>query len=163
MIKRSLIFAAGILAMSANSYADESFEVCVPEGLCALRVTDTDSGMPVYLVKEDSTSLTLIWGNKNPDASFWLVSDEDYAEVKKWVPESLTLPAVDPDTGVSLSEKKSGGKSSTPAPSSPSSGGTTSGGLITVGNITIGGGGSSCGDCHKGNMREIHKKFLPQN
>jgi hypothetical protein len=159
MIKKSIL-AAGILVSSSLFAAnEESFEVCVPDGLCALRVTDTDTQEPVWLVTRSSVDLQLIWEAGN----FWLVSDQDYADVKALVREQIVLPAVNPDTSVSLAEKKGGG--STPAPSSSSSGGSGSsgggGGLITVGNITIGGGGgSSCGDCHKGNMREIHKKVL---
>lgn len=157
---KKIILMAAILCGSA-AYAGESYEVCTPEGPCALRVTDTDTGNDVWLVTEDSTDLSTIW-----DGTYWIVSDSDYQMIAAAVPERIMLPAIEPTSGKAM-ERKGGSSTSKGGTSTPKSGGSTSSGgsqggsLISVGNISVG-GGSGCADCHKGSMYEIHKKVMDQ-
>lgn len=150
---------AGVLLAASAAYGSESaYEVCTPEGPCALRVFDTDAQESVWLVTEASQDLNLIWGG-----TFWLVDDQTYQDVLADVPERLTLPAINPTTGLTLERAKGGstkgGSTSGGSTKGGSSSGSGSGPLIQTGNISIG-GGNPCAPCHGGDMREIHKHVM---
>ncbi len=124
-----------LLLFSSASLAN-TYEVCVPEGYCAIGVYSRSG--TVFLVKEDSLPLNDQW-----DAPFALVTDEEYASIP-----------IDETFEVTMRAKGTGQGGGTPPPS------LTGGGPLIGGDISITIGSDPCAACHKGSMREIHKKLL---
>lgn len=157
-----ILNAIALVCSLATSYAHgagEIFEVCTPEGPCAIRLPDARTGQEYWVIKSDSVDLSTIW-----DGEYVIVPDDEYNMVLGDIPDSsrLVLPAVEPTSGKRMERAKGGSKggSKTGTSRTPSGGGGSSqgGSLISVGNITV--GGSACTDCHKGSMYEIHKKKM---
>lgn len=134
--------AAPAFAAGGNPLIGDQAEVCVKFYGCALMVQTNEYEGNIYLVKseEEYLALSLQW----PGARFYPLNDDEYAYVKG----SLNLQTVSFNAA-----KKPGGNPS---------GGPLVTGSISMGNINIGSnnGGGSCGDCHRGNWYEIHKKKL---
>jgi hypothetical protein len=137
------------LAMGSTAADSESFEVCTPEGPCALRVTDAETGRGVWLVTDTETPLMQIW-----DGEFWAVPFDDYSEILAMLPKSsrMTLAGKNPTTGIFMR--------ATVPPRPAGSGGPLVTGTVNVTIGSIGGGGSNCTDCHTGSNKEIHKQVL---
>jgi hypothetical protein len=145
MIVKSLMAAALLFATLATA-AENSFEVCTLDGPCALRVTDTKTGQDIWLVTEDGSRLSTIWGG-----DWYLTTEDDYQKVRAMIPESVRwiTDAINPTTGQRMEANVA------PKPS----GGPLVTGSITV-NTSISTSGGGCTDCHKGSNADIHKKKL---
>lgn len=140
---------AALVLLSSPLLASTPYEVCTPEGPCAIRAYDSGMESEVWLVTQESVDLQTVW------SGYWYVLDDElYTKLSSEIPEEskFSVPAVNPTTDAVM-RKGSGRPTPPPTPKSPPG----SGPLIQVGDVTIG-GGNTCEPCHGSNLKEIHSK-----